>query len=111
MINTVTLNSASREKLKGRFKVTFQGESLPITSWSLTSSVYSMAAVSEAKRSSDPKDTADHEEEKRATHDHFKEIEEVRELIDSLKNVWNDLRGAEMACERFTCKCRHDDVH
>ena len=64
-----------------------------------------MAAVSDAKRSSDPQDSVDCEEEKRATHDHFKEIQEVRDLIDSLKNVWNDLRGAEMACERFTCKC------
>ncbi|XP_076451234.1 tubulin-specific chaperone D-like [Babylonia areolata] len=61
-----------------------------------------MAAVSDANRSSDQKDLADCEEEKRATHEQFTEIQEVRELIDSLKNVWNDLRRSEMALERFT---------
>ncbi|KAK7112957.1 hypothetical protein V1264_012329 [Littorina saxatilis] len=62
-----------------------------------------MAAVSETKRPGDPQEPIDwEEEEKQATHDHFKEIDEVRALIDSLKNVWNDLRASEMACERFT---------
>ena len=34
---------------------------------------------------------------------HLKEIEEVRQLIQSMKFVWNDLRKCEMDCERFTC--------
>lgn len=68
--------------------------------------VYTMAAVSETKRPGDPQEPIDwEEEEKQATHDHFKEIDEVRALIDSLKNVWNDLRASEMACERFTSTC------
>ena len=64
-----------------------------------------MAAISDAKRSDDQQDVAGcKEDEQRAVHEDFSEIQEVRGLIDSLKNVWNDLRGAEMACERFTCE-------
>jgi hypothetical protein len=62
-------------------------------------SVYSMAAVSDKTMSTD---ICEDEEKKQATHDHFKDIEEVRQLIDSLKDVWNDLRAEEIACERFT---------
>ncbi|PVD38225.1 hypothetical protein C0Q70_00836 [Pomacea canaliculata] len=68
------------------------------------SSVYIMAAVSDNQqfaRFSEDNEEKDCEE-KRATHDHFKEIDEVRGLINSLKDVWNDLRRSEMACERFT---------
>ena len=32
----------------------------------------------------------------------FKEIEEVRSLIDGLKDIYNDLIAREASCERFT---------
>ncbi|XP_067672679.1 tubulin-specific chaperone D-like [Haliotis asinina] len=38
----------------------------------------------------------------KAYHEDFKEIEEVRSLIDGLKDVYEDLRSLEMSCERFT---------
>ena len=64
-----------------------------------------MAAVSDLKRlANQPNEIDWAEEERKATHDRFEDIEEVRELIASLENVWNDLRGSEMACERFTCE-------
>ncbi len=37
-------------------------------------------------------------------HEEFKEIDEVRSLIDGLKDVYDDLRSLEISCERFTCE-------
>ncbi|KAL8610270.1 hypothetical protein ACOMHN_062002 [Nucella lapillus] len=65
-----------------------------------------MAAVSDVKRSHEQIEM-ECEEEKRVTHERFTEIEEVRGLLESLKKVWNDLRGNEIACERFTTLAPH----
>lgn len=56
------------------------------------------------KRASGTKENTEDEEceEKRATLEHFKEINEIRGLIDSLKDVFGDMRAQETACERFT---------
>ncbi|KAK7502461.1 hypothetical protein BaRGS_00006414 [Batillaria attramentaria] len=63
-----------------------------------------MAAVAGDKNVAGLKEDMDEGEceEKRATLEHFKEINEVRGLIESLKDVVDDMRAQEMACERFT---------
>jgi hypothetical protein len=33
----------------------------------------------------------------------FKEVEEIKGLIDSLKDIYNDQIAVETAVERFTC--------
>lgn len=101
-----TIKSSDLRETETKVKVTVAKVSLETISWSLATFVYNkMAAIFDAKRYTGTEYSANVEEEETlATHDHFKEIQEVRELIGSLKNVWNDLRSGEMSCERFTCE-------
>ncbi|XP_046352911.2 tubulin-specific chaperone D-like [Haliotis rufescens] len=60
-----------------------------------------MAAATESSSVMEVEDTEG--DEQKAYHEEFKEIEEIRSLIDGLKDVYDDLRSLEMSCERFTC--------
>lgn len=61
-----------------------------------------MAAATESSSVMEVEDTEG--DEQKAYHEEFKEIEEIRSLIDGLKDVYDDLRSLEMSCERFTCE-------